>query len=291
MKKAFTLIELLVVIAIIGILASVLLVATSGVSDRAKATKCAANMKSLATACNAAAIDAGAYPPAQSLPYQAVNPQGKTGTETAWYVTRGWVSWLDEGAKYPAEKEPDVSQPSYAGTALEVTHALTNGALWRAVGGRRDVYLCPVHVKACQKKGVQNPGWSYQMNAFFGAQDLEDTKSHGSLGHAETRLLFAEIPAVTVTSKITAKTGVSSLPEVKLDGGTGDSHMDGCLIYKSLGGSESIGFNHVQGKQIIGHVAFADGHVESFAAPKNGNFNELTDWLCMGMSVSYYNGD
>ena len=294
MKKAFTLIELLVVVAIIGILASVLLVATSGVSDRAKATKCAANMKSLATACNAVAVDAGAYPPAQSLPYQTVNPQGRTGTETAWYVTRGWVSWLDEGVNYETmalQSEPNSPMPSYAGTPLEVTHALTNGTLWRAVGGRRDVYLCPVHVKACQKKGVSSPGWSYQMNAFFGAKDLEGTKSHGSLGHAETRLLFAEIPAVTVTSKITAKTGVSSLPEVKLDGGKGDAHMDGCLLYKSLGGSESIGFNHVQGKQIVGHVAFADGHVESFAAPKNGNFIELTDWLCTGMSISYYNGD
>ena len=292
MKKAFTLIELLVVIGIIGVLMSVLLVATSGVSDRAKAVKCEANLKSIATSVNASVMG-GSYPFAQSAPCLGTDPNGN-GVALVYNVHKGWVSWLDEGARYPMTSEPDYPQPSYAGTSDQVRYALTNGTLWAAVGGRHDCYLCPAHVKACQKKGVQSPGWSYQLNAFFGynssAGASGDGITAGSLGRAEHRLLFAEIPALTLTSKLTSKTGVSSLPDVNLTGGTGVEAMDGCLRYKSSGGSESIGFNHVQGKQIVGHVAFADGHVESFAAPKNGGFLDLTDWLCQGKDVVYVNG-
>ena len=292
MKKAFTLVELLIVIGIIGILSAVLLVATSGVSDRAKSVKCEANLKSIATSINASLMG-GSYPFAQSASYIGTDPDGN-GVAVVYYVNRGWVSWLDEGAKYPMTSEPNYPQPSYAGTFDQVRHALTNGTLWAAVGGRQDCYLCPVHVAACQKSGVQNPGWSYQMSAFFGynssAGASGDGIQSGSLGRAERRLLFAEIPALKLTAKITSKTGVTALPDVNLNGGVGVEAMDGCLLYKSLGGSESIGFNHIQGKQILGHVVFADGHVESFAAPKDGNFKELTDWLCLGQDVTCYNG-
>ena len=296
MKKAFTLVELLIVIGIIGILSAVLLVATSGVSDRAKSVKCAANLKSLATSANSVQTSSGYYPFAQSVAYEGTDYSGGAAA-VGYYVHRGWVSWLDAGAKYPAGSEPNFSQPSYAGTPLEVTHALTNGTLWRAVGGRRDVYLCPVHVKACQKKGVSSPGWSYQLNGFFGCSKMSATSSgveSGSLSSAERRVLFAEIPAldpsISTTKKAMKKAGVTALPTVNLSGGAGDETMDGCLRYKSLGGNESIGFNHVEGKRIVGHVAFADGHVESLAAPKDGNYDDLTDWLCRGLDVSYYNG-
>lgn len=291
MKKAFTLIELLVVIGIIGILASAMLIATSGVSDQAKAVKCEANLKSIATSINASVMG-GSYPFAQSAPYIGTDPNGKD-VAVAYFVNKGWVSWLDQGATYPMKSEPNYTQPSYAGSAEDVNYALTNGTLWASVHGRRDCYLCPAHVAACQKKGVQTPGWSYQLNAFFGYNSRAGNTGGiraATLGRAEHRLLFAEIPALTLTSKIKAKTGVDTLPDVELKGANGDAKMDGCLLYKSLGGDESIGFNHVQGKQIWGHAVFADGHVETFAAPKDGNFKDLTDWLCQGLDVVYVNG-
>ena len=302
MRKAFTLIELLVVIGIIGLLMSALFVATSGVSDRAKSVKCTANLKSLASACNARAMGSGFYPPAQSYPYQTVNPKGKTGTETVWMVNQGWLSWLDQGATYPTEDKPTHRKPSYAGTAAEVWHSLTNGVLWSAIGGSHDCYLCPVHAKVFRKTskkqdGGQILGWSYQMNAFFGydSDEYDDSGiASDSLGRAEHRLLFAEIPALDPAlgsvKKTMKKLGIDQLPEVKLDGGANDEAMDGCLRSKLSGGDESIGFNHVQGKQIWGHAVFADGHVESFAAPKDGNFKDLTDWLCRGLDVVYVNG-
>ena len=291
MKKAFTLVELLVVIGIIGVLASATFIATSGVSDRAKSVKCEANLKSIATSINASLMG-GSYPFAQSAPYLGTDPNGD-GVAVVYNVNKGWVSWLDQGATYPSVSEPSYSQPSYAGSHEDVNYALTNGTLWASVGGRHDCYLCPAHVAACQKSGVQTPGWSYQLNAFFGYNASAGSTSGikaGSLGRAENRLLFAEIPALTLTSKIKAKTRISKLPNVNLTGANGDEAMDGCLRYKSSGRSESIGFNHVQGKEILGHVVFADGHIESFAAPKEGNYEELTDWLCLGQDVVYYNG-
>lgn len=287
MKKAFSLVELLVVIGIIGVLASVLLVATGGVGERARAVKCIANMKSLATAASACG-----YPRAQSKAvYATVADNG--GVALGYYVDRGWVSWLDEGVKYPAASEPRYTQPSFAGTADEIRHSLTNGAIWRAIGGRSDCYRCPVHVRACQKSGVSSPGWSFQMSAYFGYDEgtaVRQGSESVTPSKGDRTLLFAEIPAVALSSKLQGVTGVSALPEVRLNGGAGDAAMDGCLRYKSSGGSESIGFNHQSGKRLVGHVAFADGHVEAIAAPKNGAFLDLTDWLCQGIDVVYVNG-
>ena len=52
---------------------------------------------------------------------------------------------------------------------------------------------------------------------------------------------------------------------------------------------ESIGFNHLVGQgRYVGHVAFADGHVEKFFAPKeSSNAKTLTSALCRGHAVSY----
>ena len=294
MKKAFSLVELLVVIGIIGVLSAVLLVATGGVGERARAVKCIANMKSLATAANASA-SGGIYPYAQSAPSYGTD-ESRSGTGLSFGVNKGWISWLDEGVDYSrASSDPSYPQPSFAGTVDEIRHALTNGAIWRAIGGRSDCYRCPVHVSACQKAGVESPGWSYQMNAYFGYDEGAAVRSgsgveSGSVGKGDRVLMFAEIPAVTMSAKVQSATGVSALPDVKLNGGSGDEAMDGCLRYKSSGGNESIGFNHLSGKRLVGHVAFADGHVESFAAPKNGGFLDLTDWLCQGKDVVYVNG-
>ena len=133
------------------------------------------------------------------------------------------------------------------------------------------------------------------MNAYFGydAGVLLTPYSYietASLSRADRILLFAEIPALDPASKDVKKARVQ-LPEPNLTGGNGDEKMCGCLHYKSLsgGGKCSIGFNHIRGRDIVGHVAFADGHVEALVAPKNGNFDELTDWLCQGLDIVIQN--
>ena len=284
-RRAFTLIELLVVIGIIGTLTSVLLVTMGSGTERARTAKCASNMRKLATAirsCSAAA---------QS--YQYASPSANDGIK--YYAYKGWISFLDRGTHYPISSPGSFAQPSFAGTEEDKLHALTNGAIWKAVGCDHETYLCPAFVRLCKKKGVKNPGWSYQMNPYFGyestpgaAAPLQNWADTFMKARADRILLLAEIPALELSKAV--KTDASSLPEVKLTGDAGDPAMDGCLLYKSKGGNESIGFNHENGREVFGHVAFADGHVETIVAPKNGNYEELTDWLCRGCDVVYQNG-
>ena len=35
---------------------------------------------------------------------------------------------------------------------------------------------------------------------------------------------------------------------------------------------------------------FADGHVETIVAPKDGKFEDLTDWLCEAKDIVFRNG-
>ena len=301
-RRGFTLIEMLVVIGIIGILAGALLGNYSNIIERVRATKCQSNMRNLAQAVGSYAV-CGRYPYAESAQY--IKTTGGTdngGVEINEF--KGWVSWLSKGVKFPIKgnSPSSITHCSYANKNNEqILFALTNGAIWTAVGKNKDTYLCPVHVDACRRKGVTNPGWSYQMNAYFGYEmkkgQAEATEysyvEAGSLARADRTLLFAEIPALESNSKQARKARVN-LPSVNLTGGDGEEAMCGCLKYKSLtgdSGNGSIGFNHTRGNKIVGHVAFADGHVEALEAPKNGDFSNLTDWLCQGMDVVYKQGN
>lgn len=292
MKRAFTLIELLIVIGIIAILAGVLLGNYSGITNRVRAAKCQTNLRNLAQAVGTYAVS-GRYPFAGTAQY--IKTTGGTdngGVEIR--VFKGWVSADTRGVRFPiAGNSPASLTPiSYANDDYDtVNYAITNGALWEAVGMNKESYLCPVHVEQCQKQGVQQPGWSYQMNAYFGYDPGELLTPYSyveaaSLTRADRILLFAEIPALDSNSKDVKKAKVQ-LPKPNLTGGNGDEQMCGCLHYKSMpgGGKGVIGFNHVRGRDIVGHVAFADGHVEALVAPKSGNYDDLTDWLCQGLDI------
>lgn len=293
MKKAFTLIELLVVIGILGILIGTLVASFSGSTERARTVKCASNLKNLA-----AASITEIYPFAQSAQYMDTDMSRKgSGSGLIYRTHRGWISYLDVDAKYPLTSPGSFTQCSFASTDYkEKLYALTNGAIWKAVGGNRDCYLCPVFVDECRKAGVQDPGWSYQMNAYFGYEKQPGkalaTKYEGvdHPSRADRRLLLAEIPALALKPKDAKQTGVNQLPQINLTGKNGTKECDCCLLPKSKGGNESIGFNHRRNRQIVGHVAFADGHVETIVAPKDGNFIDLTDWLCNGTDIVYRKG-
>lgn len=302
MKKAFSLVEMLIVIGIIAILLGVMLGNYSGIVNRVRTTKCASNMRNLAQGVGAYLVS-GHYPYAQSAQYiKTTGGTDNQGVEIREF--KGWVSWLSQGIEFPisGNSPASITHCSYANENEDsITYAITNGAIWTAVGKNHDCYLCPVHVEACRKAGVRNPGWSYQMNAYFGYETKPgaaeatqyDYIESGTLQRADRVLLFAEIPALDPGGQDARRAGVQ-LPTPNLTGGDGTDGMDGCLKYKSLtgaGGQGTIGFNHVRGRNIIGHVAFADGHVEALNAPRNGDVLNLTDWLCQGFDIQLNGGN
>ena len=299
-RTGFTLVELLVVIGILGVLVGVLIASLSGSTDSARAAQCLSNLRNLATACQTYGSTAGRYPLAGSIEYMKIDEsQGMAHAKAAYYEIPGWISWASMGAykNKPASHQSSASWMTslYADNIEQNHYCITNGAVWRYLNNH-DTYICPDHAR---KRKAQPPQWSYVMNAYFGWDSSKGSETqgesfshvtYGNLNRADRILLFAEIPALSSTSKDVKKAHVQ-LPEPNLTGGNGDEKMCGCLRYKSLsgGGQGVIGFNHVRGKDIVGHVAFADGHVEALVAPKSGNFDDLTDWLCQGLDIVIQN--
>lgn len=305
-RSGFSLLELLVVIGIIGILSGVMLSTFRGASESARAVKCMTNMRNLAVAAYNCASGGGgiegAFPAAGSYEYRQLR-----------YIKerKGWISWLNMAASNPYNQKDGKNTKSHVKSSWtpyatyqqgsksdmdKSRFALTNGVLWQYAGRTAETYVCPEHVKLCQKKKLV-PVWSYVMNSYFGYDNknggtvsdqdrpLSNLKSVGGksvrLG-GDKILLFAELPFVELKE-------IDQNDELQ-----GNSPRFDCTLqYDRAGwssGAESIGFNHKNGKTYVAHVAFADGHVTKLALPKNANagtIRDLTTWLCQGDDVSF----
>ena len=269
MKRAFTLVELMVVIGILGILIGVLLGAIGGSTESANAAKCQANMRNLAMAVQATAmerkkVDNHYYPYAGS--FKQYSGGSKNGKRTQ-KLTLGWIG--STGTSYPSPYES--SQEDFEKT-------IEKGQLWSSMNHARECYVCPGHVRQAKKMKQNRPLWSYAMNAYFGwAGDGKPRAReyfgvcYESLSRTDRRLLFAELPYAVIDEGAVSQngelSGTASDPVLQYKGCTGE-------------GKEAIGFNHKNGKLLTGHICFADGHVEKLIAPKSGDVVELTSWLC-----------
>ena len=304
MKQGFSLIELLIVIGIIAILGGVMLSQFSGSTDSALAASC---MNNLRTLCNAVLADA-----ARETDYPAAGPFR--------YIEKGTLEkkWRQGWIGYVGDSDSCTPVSCYYGgndDNEKQHHAITNGTIWRTIGGHESAYLCPAHTKYCKNKKKPTPAWSYVMNSYFGwdcslAADYDSgTRSYGSgnlkfvysrepearYRSADHVLLFAEIPYVD--------TGVQT-PSWNT---AADEENDMVLQYKAetqLGekgtankaaksNGEIIGFNHRSGKGYFAHVAFADGHCMRFVMPTDAskdNLINLTTWLCTGQEAVFVNG-
>ena len=327
MKKAFTLIELLVVIGIIGILMAVLLNVSTKVLDAGRNTKCMANMHNLAAACSTYQMQSGHYPLAGSYEQASNIDEQSFANATAMQYDEcpAWISWYSAG-KYAGNRNANhwdsssvvkdhISESSWYSSTYtkdfdEAIYCLSNGVLWKIVGGSRDIFRCPIHYNSSGTK----PTWSYVMNAAFQWFDIDEDdngyinamhgmggpyKAVGGVARKDKTLLFAEIQFKRLGTEPEPERNSSpgydfdcvlqTTIDPDLYRGNFYPSQDGGLM--SYEGDECIGFNHGGGKLVYGHVCFVDGHVEKVVYPRNGMSKEdaayLTKLLCNGVDVSF----
>lgn len=293
-RRGFSLVELLIVIGIIAVLGGVMLTQFSGSTDSALAASCMNNMRTL---CNAVLADASMrsyYPSAGPYQYYKENS-----TEKEWF--QGWIGHSRGGATVSCYYSDDGEQQHYA---------ITNGTIWRAVGGQRGAYVCPAHTKYCKNGKHPSPAWSYAMNSYFGwdvSTSADETTGRRGYGGGllnfsynsapasrkrapEKVLLFAEIPFVdNGVQRPEWSTSASEENDMILkyepDAGANEK-----ANRAGSGVGEAIGFNHKSGKNYSAHVAFADGHCVKLMLPddaREDNLKELTTWLCTGRDYTF----
>ena len=310
-RKAFSLVELLVVIGIIGILAGIMLTSFSGGTESARAAKCLNNMRSLAMGViNCAAHDQWGWMPSAGTWVSMESDE----EEKRYHQQLGWISWLSmnneyggKGKKPPTSFVPVANASAYCADEKQATFAITNGLIWQSVGRSRDVYVCPAHLIAVNKKHAKLR-WSYVMNAYFGYDWSNGSKAiytpAPGMVHPrkkidqpsirpDRRLLFAELP-IYGTGDLIDEGGKAAGASYPSEGGTA---TDCVLQYKGYefnknwsGAAESIAFNHKAGKNgWCAHVVFADGHTEKLLKPKESgggvNKEQLTALLCAGKDL------
>lgn len=302
-RKGFSLIELMVVIGILAILIAALLPFMGGSRDSAMNVQCQNNMRNIAQAvlswAQARSDNLGHFPAAGFYKSVDVGVRGGRGKiyyypHSSWISNHGDVNTLNRTTESKALGS--VAHFTEADNE-ERRFAITNGAIWHAVGESYEVYRCPIHAREFEKKYKHQPGWSYVMNqefgfnrggsgvlSFFGASlgndILVSTAESGLRGKGKQTsrnpdkvLLFAEVQGVDVDDNNISLRAVS---------GSGNA-TDAVLEYAQ----EEMGFNHKIGKHKYGgNVAFADGHVENFQVPVSGR-KDLTRWLCQGCNVRF----
>lgn len=296
-KQAFSLVELLIVIGIIAILAGVMLTQFSSSTDSALSAACMNNMRTLCNAVLADASKQGYYPAAGAYQYY-----DEVTAEKKWF--QGWIGRSDGNAKVSCYHDfNDDGEAQH--------YALTNGTIWKAIGGRQGAYICPAHMEYCKDNARPLPSWSYVMNSYFGwdlstAADIA-TGGRRSFGEylnfkyssspktrsrpPEKVLLLAEIPFVEndFQQNPDFSTSASEENDAILKYAT-EGDLEQRANKAADGDGETIGFNHRTGNNYSAHVAFADGHCVKLMLPKDANgdnLRELTSWLCTGLEYTF----
>ena len=292
----FTLVELIVVIGIIGILAGVLLSTFGGSTESARSAQCMSNMRNIAAACQTYGVESkdNIYPLA--IPAETKSVSISNGRpERRYYEHQGWISWYSKGNYPSGGAKSSQSNPTIGFRTSDdekSKYALTNSCIWTLVGRNGSTFVCPSHAKAFKEP----PIFSYLMNEHFAKWIQMGRQLSIKIGEDKYNNCGAD--RVLLLSEIPFKPWHSWLPD-----GTGTSADDDAALQYPNGPSkksETIGANHVSGRDLFAHVAFADGHTEKLRIPYTGNIKnptidesqlkDLTEWLCTGFDVSFSKG-
>ena len=280
-RRGFSMLELITMIGMLSTLTVVAFPHFNWMIPRAHASKCMNNMRSLASAVISTAMsdDDGNYPAAGSFKWTDFS-SGKV----LYSERKGWISWGE--APGSTSKAGGAAIPFSSENEGLLHYAIAHGAIWKKMNGDRSCYQCPAHTQAFKEKTGREPGWSYVMNQEFGYDSNNGSGplpgwsgrslSSDGVGNSspDRRLLFAEIQGVDVE-----ELGLKAKHDA-----TG-TEGDGVLQYSK---NEVIGFNHNDGWDWVGHVAFADGHVQTIKYPRSGqSLTDITKSFCQGHEVRF----
>jgi prepilin-type processing-associated H-X9-DG protein/prepilin-type N-terminal cleavage/methylation domain-containing protein len=191
-RGAFTLVELLVVIGVIALLIAILLPALSSARESAKAVSCLSNLRQLATAAHAYAVEhQGSFPIAQ---YAADHPDVAYGY--AWDFTlvldkATMTRSLRPGLLWPANTEARVQQcPAFEGRSGTLMDPYTGYNYNTSYIGRGQGELIVAPAKVSQ---VRSPSmtalfgdgeWSGGANKYMRSPKFSPSDSHVGGRHA-----------------------------------------------------------------------------------------------------------
>lgn len=299
MKQGFTLIEMLVVIAILGILASLVIPASTNAFASAHETTCRNNLRNLhSAAINHANDKDGELPRAGSFETLEAGPV---------YVNHpGWITWTHTGGNYPyrdGQKTPQLSSMMdgwTVGSNLDVPRAMfaiTNGTLFAYTNGDLGIYVCPEAVK---KEGFsifgKRKGFStYVMNEFFMYEG-----SHGGWSHYNRWMRRIGTSSETIPDSMDNsgdfkgfKPSASNLllfaehdaekPKAKTF-----SIGHNCVLHVPWSNPDDkkagvLGAHHGKKNNPVGLAIFLDGHI-TLEHPQGtvGDIKNTAYWLCRG---------
>lgn len=297
--SGFTLVEMLVVIAIISLVAGVSVRAIKGAQRQAKASTCAANLHALHQAVMSYKADTTDYPTACAYEWFDLKPDG---TE-AYYLKRGWVSWVRSSATISRRKsEGNLYRHFHDNDWHDGPVNATKAAQYCYVGpgcGAQDysgasgtkpnyskVHLSRIYrsidegsifkytdknfsIYCCEEFKAKFGSYcmrSYAMNQVFGNRRSRSGSPNPSVGGSRQASRLAMFVELDESAGGTA--GVCNGKAGTSGKATAptDFFKDDSVWDWDKG--ENVGAWHRKNGKLYGHVIFADGHLESIIPKK-----------------------
>ena len=225
-KRAFTLVELLVVIGVIAVLVAILLPALSSARASAKSVACLSNLRQLATAAHAYAIEhQGFYPIAQYSADHADFAYGYGWDFTLVLDKATSKRSIQPGILWPRGTDARIQQcPAFEGGSSTLMDPYTGYNYNTSYIGRGEGELIVAPAKASQVRSPSTTAifgdgqWANGANKFMRSPNPSPSDSHIAARHAgtqgfrhrgRTNVAFCDGHAESLADRFTAKRPVA----------------------------------------------------------------------------------